>query len=145
VPLVHDPPGPSPPVVKDEQAPAAVVPADFGACQVDGAKGFAGTLIVAEERAGLGKFFKNAAVKEKVDLVGVDRHLCFLAGVLVAQKKTQFPAVFFYPVDQAEVAAALAALLALEWQGITPPGTRLLPSCLFLSHGRPFFLKPGTG
>jgi hypothetical protein len=76
-------------------------------------------LVGAEKRACLGKFFKNAAVKEEQDLVGVNRYCCFLASVLVAHQKAQLPTFFFYCVDQPEMAAALAALLALERQSIT--------------------------
>jgi len=119
MPLVHDPPGPPPPEIEDEQAPAAVVPADLGACQVDGTVCLFGLLVGAEKRACLGTFFKNAAVKEEQDLVGVHSHRCLLAGVLVAHQKTVLTPFFFYCVDQPEMAAALAALLALERQSIT--------------------------
>jgi hypothetical protein len=116
MPLVHDPPGSPPPIIKDEQAPAAKIPADLGACQVDGAPGFPALLVMPEKGACLGKFLKHAAVKKDLNFVGVNRYFCFLTGVLVAQQKAVLPAFFFYCVDQTKMAAALAALLALEWQ-----------------------------
>jgi len=126
MPLVHDPPGPPPPEIEDEQAPAAVVPADLRACEVNGTVCLPGLLVGAEKRACLGKFFKNAAVKEEVDLVRVNRYLGFLAGVHVAHQKTVLTPFFFYCVDQPEMAAALTALLAFERQSITSPdGSRL--------------------
>jgi len=126
MPLVHDPPGSPSPEIEDEQAPAAVVPADLGACQVDGTVCLPGLLVGAEKRACLGKFFKNAAVTVELDLVRVNRYLCLLAGVLVAHQKSVLTPFFFYCVDQPKMAAALTALLAFERQSITSlNGSRL--------------------
>jgi hypothetical protein len=123
MPLIHDPPGPPPPEIKDEHAPAAIFPADVRACLVDGTVCLSALRVSPEKGACLGKFFKNAAVKEELDLVRVNRYFCFLAGVLVANQKAVLPAFFFYRVDQPKMAAALTALLAFEWQRTAPPGT----------------------
>jgi len=105
--------------IKDEHAPAAILSADLGARQVDSTVCLPGLLVGTEKRACFGKFFKHAAVKKDRHLVGVNRDRGLLTGVLVAQQEPVLPAFFFYCVDQPKVAAALAALLALERQKIT--------------------------
>lgn len=112
--LAHDPSRSSPRVVEDEQAPAAVVPADLGARQVDGAVSLRGRRIVPEERARLRSLGEDAPVGKQGDLVRIDRDLCRLARVLVADQEAVIPIIGVDRMDQAQVAAAFAALTAFK-------------------------------
>jgi hypothetical protein len=124
----HDPPGSLSFGIKDQQAPAAIVPADPRACLVDGTVSFRGRLFIPEKRACLGTFGENALIKKEPDLVGVDGYRCFFTSVLVVDQKTVIPEVFFYYMDLAQIAAAFPALPTFKRQRINLTGNRVLHS-----------------
>ena len=126
--LAHDPSGPLSVGIKDQQAPAAIVPADLRARQVDGTVPFRGCPVIPEKRAGLGTFPENARVIEEGNLVGVNGNGCFFTRVLVLHEETVIPVVLLYEMDQPEMAAAFTALAAFKWHSCHPdriPGIAL--------------------
>lgn len=112
--LAHDPPGPFPLRVKDQDAPAAIIPADLRACQVDGAVPFCLVPVEPEERTCLGAFGKYTPVPEQSILVRVNRHFRFLSGILVVDKVPVVPVILPYRMDKAKVAATFPALAAFK-------------------------------
>ncbi len=116
-PLAHDPPGPLSGGIKNEHPPAAVVPADLGPGEVDGAVPFSCGTVEPEERAGLGTFDKDAPVIKERNFVRVHGYFRFLTSIFVINQKTQIAIVFFNGMDKAEVAATLPALAALKRHG----------------------------
>lgn len=120
----HDPSGSLPRTVEDEQAPAAVVPADLGARQVNGAVSLRRRRIIPEERACLRPLGKDASVVEQGYLVRIDRHFRRLARILVADQETVIPVIGMDRMDQAKVAAAFAALVTLKRQKAPLPDHR---------------------
>jgi hypothetical protein len=78
-------------VIKDEQPPAAVVAADLRACQVYRATGIFPAGVVSEKRAGLGMFIKNARIRKKLPLIGINTDGSFLNGIIVADQKRKSP------------------------------------------------------
>jgi hypothetical protein len=112
-PLAFDASHPLPPGIKDQDAPAAVVPADRRAGQVYGAVPL--SAIKAEERAGLGAFGKDLPVSEECDFIRVDCNGSNLTGILVSYREAMVPKVLLYGMDKAEMAATFPALAALKW------------------------------
>ena len=92
--LAHDPAGPLSFGIEDQQAPAAIVPADLRAGQVDRAVPFFRSPVVPEKRAGFGTFKKNTLVTKESNLVRVNGHLCFFTGILVVYQEPVIPVVF---------------------------------------------------
>jgi hypothetical protein len=114
MPLAHDPPGSFPIGCKDQESPAAIVPAYLRAGEVHGAIALRCTSIIPEERACLGTFGKYALVKKEPGLVRVDSDGGFLTGVLVIHHEPVIAKVCVYDVDKSQVTATLPALLAFE-------------------------------
>lgn len=112
--LAHDPSDSSPRAIEDEQAPAAVVPADLRACQVDGAVSLRRRRIVPEERARLRPFGEDTRVGKEGDLVRIDRDFRRLTRVPVADQEAAIPIIGMDRMDQAQVTAAFAALAAFK-------------------------------
>jgi hypothetical protein len=112
--LAHDPPGPLSFRIKDQQVPAAIIPADLRACQVNGTVSFRGYLIVPEKRTGFGTVKENGLVIEEGDLVRVNRHHCLFTCILVVYEKPVIPVVFPDGMDKPEMAAAFPALAAFK-------------------------------
>lgn len=115
----HDPSGSPPQTVKDEQAPAAVVPADLRSRQVDGAVSFRSRRIIPEKRARLRSLGEDACIGKQGDLIRINRHLCRFTRVLVADQVAVIPIIDMDRMDQAQVTAAFAALAAFKCQGTT--------------------------
>ena len=86
---------------------------------MDGAVPFFVCRADPEERAGFWFAIKDADVRKKGNLIGVDDDFILLARVLVRQQERVVAVLFFYPVDEPEMAAALPALDAFECQ-MTP-------------------------
>ena len=114
--LAHDPSGPLSFGVKDQQAPAPIIPADLRACQVDGTVPFFRLAVVPEKRAGFGTLLKNTRITKERDLVRVNGYCCSFTGVLVLYKEMIIPQVFLYRMDQAKVAATFTTLAAFKRQ-----------------------------
>ena len=110
--LALDPPCPFSLTIKDQQAPAAIVPADCRAGHVDSAVAFSGNK--TEERACLGSFGKNTPVSEECNLVRVDFNRRNLTGILVPEPEAPVPQIIQYRVDKTKVAATFPALAALK-------------------------------
>lgn len=110
----HDSSGSSPRTVEDEQAPAAVVPADLGARQVDGAVSLRGRRVIPEERARLRSLGEDASVGKQRDLIRVDRDFRRFTRVLVADQEAVIPIIVMDRMDQAQMTAAFAALVAFK-------------------------------
>ncbi len=122
---ILDPPRPPAPVVEDQEPPAAIVAADLRPCLVNGTVRLLAPGLVAEERAGMRKLFKNTLIVKEFPLVRVDSYQGLLAGICIADQETVLPVLFLYDMDPAEVAAAVPALETLESQG-PPPRYRML-------------------
>lgn len=116
--LAHDPSGPLPPCPEDQQPPAAIVPADLRAGQVDGAVALCGWPVEPEEWTGLRAFGEDTLVLEEFDLVRVDDDRCPFPGVYISDLKPVPSAVLFDGMDQAQMTAAFPALVAFERQMI---------------------------
>jgi len=114
MPLAHDPPGTFPFRSQDQDVPAAIVPADLRAGEVDGTVAFRSHSIIPEERTGFGTLSKDAPVRKEPDLVRVYTDRGLLTGVLVVHDKPVIAKVCVYDVDKSQVAATLPALLAFE-------------------------------
>jgi hypothetical protein len=132
----HNPPGSLSRGIKDQQAPAAIVPADFRAGKVNGTVSLRRFRFVPEKRTCFGAFCKNAPVKKKAYLVRVNGHRRFLARVPVIDKKVIVPEVFFYLVDLAQVAAAFTTLTTFKRQGIDLTVYWILQVYIFISLER---------
>ena len=114
MPLAHDPPGSFSPGIEDQHPPAAIVPADLRAREMDGAVALRCRCIIPEERAGFGALGKDAFVMEEFVLVRVDSDRGLLACVLVVDDEPVIPKILVYDVDEPQVAATLPTLLAFE-------------------------------
>jgi hypothetical protein len=101
-------------VIKDEQSPAAVVAADFRTGLVYRATGFFTAGLVAEKRAGMGMFIKNAGIQKKVPFIGIDADGSFLTGIIVADQKMKIATIIIHGVDQPEVFTTFSALKTFE-------------------------------
>ena len=120
--LAHDPPGPLPPGVEDQQPPAAIVPADLRACQVNGAVAFRRRLVIPEERTCLRTFSEDTPITKEFNLVRVDDDGCSFPGILVTDQKPIRSAFLFNGMNEAQMTAAFPALMAFERQ-MTHSGT----------------------
>ncbi len=125
MPLAHDPAGPFPFMCKDQESPAAIVPTDLRAGEVDSTIALRSDIVIPEERACLGTFDKYAPVKKESNLVRVNSDRGFFTGVLVIHHEPVIAQICVYPVDEPQVAAAFPALLAFERQKFNLPGIRL--------------------
>jgi hypothetical protein len=113
--LAHDPPCPLSFRIEDQQAPAAIIPADLRACLVDGTVSFRGCPVIPEKRACLGTFLKDTLVTKECNLVRVNDHRGFFTRVLILYKEVEIPVVFLDDMDQPEMAAAFSTLAAFKW------------------------------
>jgi hypothetical protein len=118
--LAHDPACPPSSGIKDQQAPAAIVPADLRAGQVDSTISFFRSRVIAEERAGLGTFPEDAPVAEERYLVRVNCHGIFFTSILVPYKETVIPIILLYDMNQPKMTAAFPALTAFKRHSYHP-------------------------
>ena len=114
MPLTHDPPGAFPFWGKDQDVPAAIVPADLRAGEVDGTVTLRFYSIIPEERTGFRTLSKDAIVRKEPDLVRVNTDRGLLTGVLVGHDKPVIAKVCVNEMDKSQVAATFPALLAFE-------------------------------
>jgi len=120
--------------IKDQQAPAAIVPADLRACQVDGTVSFRRWCIIPEKWACLGTFGENTRITIEGYLFRVYRYRCFFTRVLITQLKVIIPVVFFNYMDQAKVAATFSALTAFKRQKIDLTGYQIVHVSILMSR-----------
>jgi len=125
MPLAHDPPGPFPFGCKNQESPAAIVPADLRSGEMDSTPALRCHCVIPEERARLGAFGKYAPVKKESNLVRVNSDRGLFTGVLVVHNKPVIAKVFVYDMDEPKMTATLPALLAFERQKFNLPGNRL--------------------
>jgi len=78
-------------VIDNEQTPVAVVAADLRLCQASGATGISTAAEVAEKRAGVGKFIKNARIQEKIPHIGINTGRRILTGTGIMDQKRKSP------------------------------------------------------
>jgi hypothetical protein len=67
-----------------------------------------------EERACLGKYFKDTLGKEEFMLIVIDRYFGFFRSILVVQNKVKVAEIFMYTMDKPQMGTALPALVALK-------------------------------
>jgi hypothetical protein len=104
--LAHDPACPLSGGIEDQQAPAAIIPADLRACQVDGTVPLRGCPVIPEKRAGLGAFRKNMPVTKEGNLIRVNSYCGFFPRVLVFYKEPVITVIFLDGMDKSEMTAA---------------------------------------
>jgi hypothetical protein len=112
--LAHNPPSPFSFLIKDKQAPAAIVPADLRAGQVDSTVPLFRCPVITEKRACLRAFQKNLVIAKECYLVRINTDRCFFTGVLVVYKEAVIPVVLPDGMDQPEMAATFPALAAFK-------------------------------
>jgi hypothetical protein len=112
--LAHDPSCPFSARIKDQHTPAAIVPADLRAGQVDGAVPLFSAPVIPEKRACLGAFQKNIFVAKECYLVRINTDRCFFTGILVVYQEVVIPVVLPDGMDQPKMAATFPALAAFK-------------------------------
>ena len=114
MPLTHNPPDAFSFRCKDQDVPAAIVPAYLRAGEVDGTVAFLTHRIIPEEGTGFRTLSKDASVRKEPDLVRVNTDRGLLTRVLVVHDKPVIAKVCVYDMDESQVAATFPALLAFE-------------------------------
>ena len=84
-------------MIQDEQAPAAVIPADLRTGQMDGAEPLPAAGFVTKKRTRIRQSVKDTPVFEHADFIRINDNISFLTGIPVEyQKPVVSPVLFDY-------------------------------------------------